>query len=316
MKWSLVSASNWFESALFSWEMSAKNIFLSREKEKYINFEYWFLIYRRGATIDKGGKVLIDPYLLVESSRRNHRVLARSREFHQRKGRCKLTMNRSVVIDRKFAERTSREKKMIAARRSPVFSTVSRPSLISPVTHDAYSQLKIIIVQKRTRMNFWNISKNRSQWLMVIVKKLQLCTSCLSIVRILSRYEYSDGRKISSGRLRVWRVYLLFRNRKKVIKPGWNKTCRNLNLLEFTFPGNDKSCIDRRVYRLNYDRRQFPRELAWRNYRENLLLVNLVARFRGKRKKENFDGADTSQRIRSVERNVTSFARFTWILMD
>lgn len=60
-------------------------------------------------------------------------------------------MNRSVVIDRKFAERTSREKKMIAARRSPVFSTVSRPSLISPVTHDAYSQLKIIIVQKRTR---------------------------------------------------------------------------------------------------------------------------------------------------------------------
>lgn len=52
-------------------------------------------------------------------------------------------MNRSVVIDRKFAERTSREKKMIAARRSPVFST--------PLTDFARDSRRLFAIKNNNR---------------------------------------------------------------------------------------------------------------------------------------------------------------------
>lgn len=134
--------------------------FIAREKK----ISTWLISYlsTRRTSIDKGGKVLIDPYLPLRWILSN----SRSREFSAEKTRCiindEFQASWSIV---NFAERTSREKKMIAARRPrPTLvlrhsSTISRPSLNSPVSHDAYSQLKIIIVRKKGHVNFSNIAK-------------------------------------------------------------------------------------------------------------------------------------------------------------
>lgn len=135
--------------------------FIAREKK----ISTWLISYlsTRRTSIDKGGKVLIDPYLPLRWILSN----SRSREFSAEKTRCiindEFQPSWSIV---NFAERTSREKKMIAARRPrPTLvlrhssSTISRPSLNSPVSHDAYSQLKIIIVRKKRHVNFSNIAK-------------------------------------------------------------------------------------------------------------------------------------------------------------
>lgn len=129
---------------------------------------------------------------------------------------------------------------------------------------------------------------------------------CLSIVPMFSRYEYSNGRKISNEWLRVWRVYLLFRNRKKVIKSRWNRRCRNLNLLEYTFrETTNRLSIDEFIDWI-IESKPRPRQFSREEFGK-IIAKSLLARFRGKNK-ENSDGAD--YRIRSIERNVTSLA---WI---
>lgn len=129
---------------------------------------------------------------------------------------------------------------------------------------------------------------------------------CLSIVPMFSRYEYSNGRKISNEWLRVWRVYLLFRNRKKVIKSRWNRRCRNLNLLEYTFrETTNRLSIDEFIDWI-IESKPRPRQFS----RENLAKLSRKVYSHDFAEKKKKTPMEPIIRIRSIERNVTSLA---WI---